>query len=307
MTGQLRSVAKHALMAAGHYRRRLGDAPFPGIAVLCYHGVRPDLASAAGYPFEQLHVRAGELQAHCELLARVCTPIGLDDLRRSISGGAPLPPRAVLVTFDDGYRSVARLAAPILERHRIPAAFFVCAGSIADRRLLWYDAVARRGDQAGVARMKRLPFDQWQRIDGDTRTIVGDDDPMAAMTVDDLRALAARPLFEIGGHTISHPILANAPAGRQREEIAGSLRAIESWIGKPVRSFAYPNGEPGVDYTSDTVALVRDAGIDVAFTTHAGFAGSGEPALEQSRFMMLAGVSQAELAHRLTYSWRRVA
>jgi peptidoglycan/xylan/chitin deacetylase (PgdA/CDA1 family) len=302
-----RTAAKAILLRAGHYRRRLAASRFPGVVVLCYHAVRPDDAPAGSYPFEQLHVRAGEFAAHCELIAGACTPVSMEDLRRAILHGAPLPARPVLVTFDDGYRSVATLAAPILERHRVPAAFFVCSRSIAERRLLWYDAMARRGAEFDVERTKRLSFADWQRLDRETLTGVGDDDPLAPMTVDQVQSLAASPLFEIGAHTASHPILARAAVSDQRDQIRDCVRAVTAWTGRPTTAFAYPNGQPGVDYTADTVALLREEGIEVAFTTRAGFAGRREAALEEPRFMMLAGVSSSELAHRLAYSWRRAA
>lgn len=302
-----RAAAKTLLLRAGHYRRRLAASRFPGVIVLCYHAVRPDDAPAGSYPFEQLHVRVSEFAAHCELIARSCTPVTMATLRRAIVEGAPLPARPVLLTFDDGYRSVATLAAPILERHRVPAAFFVCSRSIAERRLLWYDALARRGSESDVERAKHLSFAEWHRLDRETLTCVGDDDPLAAMTVDQVQSLAASPLFEIAAHTASHPILARAPVADQRDQIRDCVRAVTAWTGKPTTAFAYPNGQPGVDYTADTVALLRDEGIDVAFTTRAGFAGRRGAALEQPRFMMLAGVSASELAHRFAYSWRRVA
>jgi len=301
------AAAKAILFGAGHYQRRLGASRFPGVILLCYHAVRPDDAPAGSYPFEQLHVRVSELAAHCELIARSCTPVTMADLRRALLEGAPLPDRPVLVTFDDGYRSVATLAAPILERHRVPAAFFVCSRSIAERRLLWYDAMARRGAESDVERAKGLSFAEWQRLDRETLTPVGDDDPLAPMTVEELRSLAASPLFEIGAHTASHPILARAPVSDQRDQIRDCMRAVTAWTGKPATAFAYPNGQPGVDYTPDTVAVLRDEGVEVALTTRAGFGGRDEPALEQPRFLMLSGVSASELAHRLAYSWRRVA
>jgi peptidoglycan/xylan/chitin deacetylase (PgdA/CDA1 family) len=301
------AAAKAILLRAGHYRRRLAGARFPGVVVLCYHAVRPDASRTVHYPFEQLHVSVNELAGHCAVVARSCTPISLDDLRQAVVHGAPLPARPVLVTFDDGYRSVATLAAPILERHSIPAAFFVCSGSVADRRLLWYDAMARRGAEADVDRVKRATFEEWQRVADESLTRVDDDDPLAPMTIDDLRSLAANPLFEIGAHTMSHPILANAGVAEQRDQIVGSVRALESWTGRRVTSFAYPNGQPGIDYTPDTVALAQEAGVDIAFSTRSGFAGRAAAALEQPRFMMLSGVSQSELAHRFAYSWRRVA
>jgi hypothetical protein len=70
-------------------------------------------------------------------------------------------------------------------------------------------------------------------------------------------------------------------------------------------AFAYPNGQPGEDYTTETVSLVKENGFEMAFTTRNGFATPGESPLEYSRFLMLADISAAELAHRLCYSWRR--
>jgi hypothetical protein len=62
---------------------------------------------------------------------------------------------------------------------------------------------------------------------------------------------------------------------------------------------------PGVDYTTETVAIAARLGITAAFTTKPDFARAHEPALERSRFVILAAVSAAELAHRMTYAWPR--
>ena len=43
-------------------------AAFPGVAVLCYHGVRADAWPPGTIPFEPLHVRAAELEGHCRLI-----------------------------------------------------------------------------------------------------------------------------------------------------------------------------------------------------------------------------------------------
>ena len=72
---------------------------------------------------------------------------------------------------------------------------------------------------------------------------------------------------------------------------------------QPPVAFAYPNGER-TDYTPETESILGELSYDMAFTTEAGFA-SGARRLECPRFLMLAGVSAAELAHRLSYSWRR--
>ena len=106
--------------------------------------------------FENLHVRASTFEAHCRVVRECCDPITLDDWREAAAGRTPLPPRPVLITFDDGYRSVARIGAPILAAHQLPAVVFVCSDPIANRRLLWFDAVAARDGEAAVERWKTL-------------------------------------------------------------------------------------------------------------------------------------------------------
>lgn len=304
MNATLASLVKRSLLGAGHYPRRLRRDAFPGVAVLCYHGVRADDPAAGRMPFEALHVRAGELDAHCRFVRESCHPISLDQWRQALSGGPPLPARPVLFTFDDGYRTVLTLARPILERYVIPAVAFVCSEPVEHRQLLWYDALALAAGECEVERLKAAPFERWAARAAASRRPVDLDDPCAPLSVADLRALA-QGRFEIGAHTAAHPILARAGHAQQRAQIVSNKAALEAWIGRPVRAFAYPNGRPGEDYTPETVRLVGETGFDFAFTTRPGFATPAEPGLEHSRFVMLAGISSAELAHRLAYSWRR--
>jgi hypothetical protein len=98
--------------------------------------------------------------------------------------------------------------------------------------------------------------------------------------------------------------LAGASPDRQRHELASCRDALLNWLRSPVNALAYPWGHPGVDYTDETVGIVRELGFDVAFTTRPSFARPGEPALERSRFLVLSEVTPSELAHRMAYAWR---
>ena len=305
MRAMLARSVKAGLEASGHYLRRLRAGRFPGIAVLCYHGVRPDGLRPGAATFEALHVTAAELEGHCRLLRAACDPIGLDAWRAALRGGPPLPPRPVLVTFDDGYRSVLTVARPILARHGIPAVAFVCSDPAREQRLLWYDALARARGERAVEPWKSAPYGEWRAACARLAGPASEEDPNAPLTPALIHALATGGDVEVGGHTAGHPILARADLADQRREILDNKHALEEWTGRPVRAFAYPNGRPGVDYTPATAGLLAELGFDMAFTTRHGWAGPAEPALERSRFLMLAGISSAELAHRLAYSWRR--
>jgi peptidoglycan/xylan/chitin deacetylase (PgdA/CDA1 family) len=300
----LSAAVKQGMLTLGQYRRTLARATLPGVAVLGYHGLRADDLPAGSMAFENLHVRASTFEAHCRVVRECCDPITLDDWREAAAGRTPLPSRPILITFDDGYRSVARIGAPILEAHRLPAVVFVCSDPIANRRLLWFDAVAARDGEAAVEQWKTCDYESWRTACAGSAP-VDDDDPRAPMTVDDLVALDRSGRIEIGGHTSGHPILARASRDRQREEIAGNLDAIRRWTGRPVRAFAFPNGRPGVDYTETTTGILGELGVDAAFTMRPSFARPDEPSLERSRFLIVDEVSAAELAHRLAHTWPR--
>jgi peptidoglycan/xylan/chitin deacetylase (PgdA/CDA1 family) len=296
---------KRSALASGHYRRVLRGARFPGVAVLGYHGLRRDDWSDGAMPFENLHVRESTFESHCRVVRETCDPISLDDWRAALSGATRLPPRPVLMTFDDGYRSVFSIGAPILAAYRLPAVVFACSEPIARRALLWFDAVAARDGEDAVQSWRDRDHASWLASWGGTTPPVADDDPRAVMREEEIGTLSRQGGVEIGAHTARHGILSRATPAEQREEIAGSRDALERWTARPIRAFAYPNGRPGIDYTADTVAILGDLGFDFAFTTRPAFATPAEPALERSRFIVVSEVTAAELSHRLAYSWPR--
>jgi peptidoglycan/xylan/chitin deacetylase (PgdA/CDA1 family) len=280
----VRRVAKGGLMASGWYDRQIVRASFPGVLVLCYHGVRSATWRDDEQAYPDLHVDARTFEEHCDLIRRTCHPISLDDWRAAARGASALPERPVIVTFDDGYRSVFEVARPILKRAGVPAAVFVCTEPVRTQRLFWFDAAAREmSSDAGVDVSR---------------------DPLAPMTPEQVRIMADEG-FEIGAHTATHPILSDQTDNDQRRELAACQETLTHWTGRAPRALAYPFGKPATDYSPRTVRLAEEAGFDMAFTTHADFARPGEPALERSRFLVLAEVSAGELAHRIAHSWPR--
>jgi peptidoglycan/xylan/chitin deacetylase (PgdA/CDA1 family) len=62
------------------------------------------------------------------------------------------------------------------------------------------------------------------------------------LTGSQVRALAADPLFEFGGHTVTHPVLPALDPAARRHEVLGGRIACEELVGRPVEGFAYPHG-----------------------------------------------------------------
>ena len=59
-----------------------------------------------------------------------------------IQQGKSLPEKAVVITFDDGYKDNYLYAYPILKKHRIPATIFLATGHIDTGKLFWWDKVS---------------------------------------------------------------------------------------------------------------------------------------------------------------------
>ncbi|HYY33521.1 MAG TPA: polysaccharide deacetylase family protein, partial [Gaiellaceae bacterium] len=120
-----------------------------------------------------------------------------------------LPERAVALTFDDGFASVADEAAPLLAERGLTATVFCVAGY--------------------VGRMNDWPSQPAGRPQR----------PLAS--VEQLAGLAEAG-FEIGSHGLEHAPLDGAAEQVLRREIVESRAVLESMLGVRVSSFAYPYG-----------------------------------------------------------------
>jgi peptidoglycan/xylan/chitin deacetylase (PgdA/CDA1 family) len=103
------------------------------------------------------------------------------------------------------------------------------------------------------------------------------------LTSDMVRTLAGMG-FDIGAHTVTHPILARLSSEQANDEIVRGKAELERITGREVSLFAYPNGVPGTDYRAEHVRMVREAGFAAAVTTSSGVATSASSAFELPRF-----------------------
>lgn len=281
-------------------------SPRDTLSILIFHRVlaRPD-------SFNPDEIDAAVFERQIQTLASCYTVLPLHDAVDALLANR-LPPRAAAVTFDDGYADNAEVALPILQRHGVHATFFV-ASAYLDGGVMWNDKIIEcirhcesealdlnplglgtlqldQGTQrwqvamALIRRLKYLePAPREQTVDAICRATHAEPPKNLMMTTNALRALASSGM-EIGGHTVSHPILASLDPADAEREIADNRSALEQITGQAIRLFAYPNGKPEQDYRRDHVEMVRRLGFKAAVSTAWGVAHSGSDPYQLPRF-----------------------
>jgi peptidoglycan/xylan/chitin deacetylase (PgdA/CDA1 family) len=181
------------------------------------------------------------------------TPVTLEAVRDHYLEGAPLPPKAVLITFDDGYRDNLENALPVLERYGYPAVVFVPIGYLDDGRPLPHEEPLLR---LGV----RNPTVRWA----------------------ELAELEARGM-RVESHGIAHRPLSELSLDEALREIVLSKLRLEERLGREVEAFAYVKGSLA-DYRPEHASLVEQAGYRLAFSTVSGANGPGTSRFRLRRY-----------------------
>jgi peptidoglycan/xylan/chitin deacetylase (PgdA/CDA1 family) len=260
------------------------------LAVLTYHRVaEPDDTLYPGL----ISATPSDFAKQIAWLARHYRVVSLPEVVARHAGGDALPPRSVLLTFDDAYADFGTNAWPVLKEHAAPATLFVPTAYPGDpARSFWWDRLHRAlihapaevvatpageldlrtaEDRARVGRglrnaMKELPHDEaMARVDALVEAIGGDRVGGCVLSWDALRTLAGDGL-SIGVHTRTHPLLDRLPVERLEGEIAGARDDLEREIGTSVTTIAYPNG----NHSPTVLAAVAAGGLGIGFTTRRG-------------------------------------
>lgn len=179
-----------------------------------------------------------------------------------IQSAAPLPPRPIIVTFDDGYQDVYTNAMPILQKYGFTATVFVVTGDVG-------------GSNA------------WDRVKNF--------DSVPLLTWDELQTMADAG-FDIEAHTVTHPHLTRLSPAQATAEIKNAKAALETHLGRRVDTFCYPYG----DYNTEIKNIVRDSGYTGAVVTRFGIAHSGRDLFALRRINITRFDTVADLADKLS-------
>jgi peptidoglycan/xylan/chitin deacetylase (PgdA/CDA1 family) len=275
----------------GLRHRMLADT----IVMLMYHELVEDDADIDAWTV----VRRSSFLRQMEYLRTHFDVVSLEEAiaRRARPARSSRP--VAVITFDDGDRGNVDILLPIVERLELPVAIFVATRQIVEQRSYWFDDVMNalqtvepvrielsshglgdyhvntvRGPRNWVEIQRLLtdlkgllPVAREQAVCKLLADLQGKakrpGSQLAPLSLDGLRALSACPLVTVGAHSHCHNILTQIESAEVMESVATSKRLLETWTGKDVWSFAYPNG----DFDDEVVDVVRRLGFRCAIGT----------------------------------------
>lgn len=267
------------------------------IIVLMYHEIAEDDAYIEAWTV----VKKSDFIRQMEYLFKYFNIVSLQDALKQIH--SPLTngdgkPSAV-ITFDDGYAKNYQALFPIVKSINIPVTIFVATRAVKDGKLYWYDRLinALQGCNSVELSLSHLFLgnyrinyckgsENWREIErllSDLKTLNPDIRENAVegilkglnskqkentytnslLSIQELRELSKSPLITIGAHSHCHNILTQLSNDEIRKSIKTSKQLLESWLGRPVQYFAYPNG----NYNDNVINILKEAGFECALTT----------------------------------------
>ena len=251
---------RNAMREAGSWsslRREFGMR----LPILLYHHVGPKGTRA--HP--ELTVSPQRFDRQVRWLAmRGYQGITAADWLRWVRQAKPLPPKPILLTFDDGYADLGEYALPVLRRYGFSAVVYVITGKIGGK-VAWEEA-----------------------RDGESYRL---------MTADQIRHWA-REGIEFGAHSRTHRDLTALGPAQCKEEILGSKDELERITGTPPLSFAYPFG-----YLSETAKEYVRSGFALAMSCDEGLNDLSTDAYQLKRTMVQPHDSIVALAFRASLGW----
>jgi peptidoglycan/xylan/chitin deacetylase (PgdA/CDA1 family) len=226
--------------------------------LLLYHSV----ADAVDPRFAEWAVTPELFAAHMELLAGegYCALTVREFVEHTFKQREPLPPRSVVITFDDGFADFHSLAWPVLRRNSLTATVFVATGFVG-RTSSWL-ADLGEGDR---------PMLSWPQIEE-----------------------VASAGIELGAHGHRHLQLDTVPESRAGWDIARSKRALEAAVGT-VSSFAFPHGY----YTSRLRRQVARAGFSSACAVKDALSSTREDRFALARVVVRGSTDEDAFARLL--------
>jgi peptidoglycan/xylan/chitin deacetylase (PgdA/CDA1 family) len=245
------------------------------LRILAYHRVLDDDPTCFAFDEEVISATTEAFYQQMKFVRSNFDVISFRDLCKCEAQGKHWPNRALIITFDDGYRDNYTNAFPILKQMKLPATIFLAAGHIGSAKLFWWDLITycfkqtklrevvlpetspspikltnadeRREAIKKILRwVKQVPDKSKNELLTKLPSALGVEINEAVaigmhLSWDEVREMAESGI-EFGSHTVTHPILSNVDEVQLDREVRESKEIIEENLGREIVAFAYPVG-----------------------------------------------------------------
>ena len=266
------------------------------------------------------HILAHDFQCIIQGLADSGTPLDVEQVVKCHANGKPYPPRSFLISFDDGFENNFSIAASILHDLGMPAVFYISTDFIENNSMSWVDRMEYALERSS-SRELRLPWENAaRRIDGahdkiaimsearryiksdpvfdidrflvsfcrdcEEPLVTSSNDPLdLKMSWDQVKTLAAEPLFKIGGHSHQHVVLSFLPQNEMEAQLDLSLGLLSQHLGEQVRHYSYPEGLAHC-YSDGVIEALKSRGVVCCPTAEDGINEPGTDLFRLKRVMV---------------------
>jgi peptidoglycan/xylan/chitin deacetylase (PgdA/CDA1 family) len=246
--------------------------------ILVYHKLSPEAA-----------------ERHFEALRRSYNIISLADyLDARTNLRRQLPPKALIVTIDDGHKGNYALK-PLLEKYGITATVFLCSGLADTNRHFWFEiemSNSVRQGLKGVSDEERLKV-----LAGMGFTETAEQTTRQALSAAEIEEM--KPVVDFQSHTVYHPLLPQCSDQRAFDEISDSKTQLEEKFGLRINALAYPNG----DYSAREIMAAERCGYQCGLTSDLGFNSRTTPAFQLRRICINDDAGPDELFVKASGLW----
>ncbi len=257
----------------------LGSRAGNALGIVTYHRVAP-ITRSVPRPSHNVTPRRFRQQLS-GLLNRGFTVWPLSRILKYRSQGTAIPPRTLVVTFDDGFQTVYTHAWPVLRELHIPATLFLTTAYLDCRHPFWFDLWGR-------SYADRVPPEAYR--------------PLSSAQCQEM---AQHGLIEFGAHTHTHADFRHRADDFQRD-LQTSVDIVRTRFGPDGITFAFPFGSVHQGYASDALkAAAKETGVVCGLTTQGVLVDIRSDPFSWGRFNAFPWDTAATLAAKLHgwYSW----
>jgi peptidoglycan/xylan/chitin deacetylase (PgdA/CDA1 family) len=228
-----------------------------------------------------------------DFLLKHFRPVTITDIIKSVQEHSRLPEKSFFLSFDDGFREVYDIIAPILEKKGVPACFFINPAFIDNNELFYRCKISlvihelvktkdqdtflqlirdltgmeKRTVNDAIAFLKTINTENAflldkiaEKIGFSYESFLKTNQPF--LTREQVKSLHKRG-FTIGSHSINHPYFQLISLKEQIEQVAGSTRYVNELLAINDCSFSFPHSDRGL--TQDLFHEISGLGIPLLF------------------------------------------